>query len=85
MQDPVPDFVAEDIPIPPGFATEVIPPLDLGMEVIPLLGFDIWMGFSKLEVGLGAIFGMVPAIWCVEMGLVGRLEAEAMFGVVNVF
>ena len=80
---PPPGFVAEAIP-PPGFATEVIPPLGLVMEVIPL-GFDTGIGFSKLAVGLGAIFGIVPAIWCVEMGLVGRLEAEAMFGVVSVF
>ena len=82
---PPPGFVADTIP-PPDFATEVIPPpLDLVIEVNPL-GFETTgIGFNKLAVGLGAIFGMVPAIWCVDIGLEGRLEAEVKFGVDNVF
>ena len=53
--------------------TEVIPlalvdVAEAGLLPLIPLGFDTGNGFSKLAVGFGAIFGIVPAIWCVEMG-----------------
>ena len=82
---PPPGFV-DEVPITPlGFEPEPIPPtLDLDMEADIPLGFDTGIGFNKLAVNFGAIFGMVPANWCVDIGLVGRVAAE-MLGVDNVF